>query len=256
MCVDMRIRAARVSCETPRSLAFPDGYHELEESFVPNLVGDISANIELIDLAVALALAVLCALALATVVQRYSRIIGDRTQYTPVFLILIPTMVLIISVVKSSLALSLGLVGALSIVRFRTPIKEPEELTYLFIAIAVGLGLGAGQIVPTLFSFAVVMMIMILVARFRRQDAPQGVFLDVEGKSLVGEVSIKALNDVIAACGLRYELRRYNQADDGLSVTYFLQVASADELDAVIEGMKHNLSDATFTVIDRSRQPA
>ena len=46
---------------------------------------------------------------------------------------------LVIAVVKSSLALSLGLVGALSIVRFRTPVKEPEELTYLFFSIALGL---------------------------------------------------------------------------------------------------------------------
>ena len=51
------------------------------------------------------------------------------------------TTLLVISVVKSSLALSLGLVGALSIVRFRTPIKEPEELAYIFLAIAIGLAL-------------------------------------------------------------------------------------------------------------------
>jgi len=56
---------------------------------------------------------------------------------------------LVIVVVKSSLALSLGLVGALSIVRFRTPIKEPEELVYLFLAIAIGLGYAAGQILIT-----------------------------------------------------------------------------------------------------------
>ena len=43
--------------------------------------------------------------------------------------------------VQFSLPLSLGLLGALSIVRFRTPIKEPEELIYLFLAIAAGLGL-------------------------------------------------------------------------------------------------------------------
>ena len=51
---------------------------------------------------------------------------------------------LVIVIIKSSLALSLGLVGALSIVRFRTPIKEPEELVYLFLSIAIGLGYGAG----------------------------------------------------------------------------------------------------------------
>ena len=49
--------------------------------------------------------------------------------------ILSTVVFLVIVVVKSSLALSLGLVGALSIVRFRTPIKEPEELVYLFLAI-------------------------------------------------------------------------------------------------------------------------
>ena len=55
------------------------------------------------------------------------------------------TTLLVITVVKSSLALSLGLVGALSIVRFRTPIKEPEELAYIFLSIALGLCLGADQ---------------------------------------------------------------------------------------------------------------
>ena len=67
---------------------------------------------------------------------------------------------LVIVVVKSSLALSLGLVGALSIVRFRTPIKEPEELVYLFLAIAIGLGYGAGQVlVTTILSLSILLVI-------------------------------------------------------------------------------------------------
>ena len=53
------------------------------------------------------------------------------------------TTYIVIMVVKNSLALSLGLVGALSIVRFRAAIKEPEELVYLFLIIAAGLGCGA-----------------------------------------------------------------------------------------------------------------
>jgi len=47
------------------------------------------------------------------------------------------TTMLVISIVKSSLALSLGLVGALSIVRFRSAIKEPEELVYIFLSMAI-----------------------------------------------------------------------------------------------------------------------
>ena len=69
---------------------------------------------------------------------------------------------LVIIVVKSSLALSLGLVGALSIVRFRTPIKEPEELVYLFLAIAIGLGYAAGQILATtIISLSILFMIYV-----------------------------------------------------------------------------------------------
>jgi len=74
--------------------------------------------------------------------------------------ILSTVVFLVIVVVKSSLALSLGLVGALSIVRFRTPIKEPEELVYLFLAIAIGLGYGAGQVlITTILSLSILLMI-------------------------------------------------------------------------------------------------
>lgn len=74
--------------------------------------------------------------------------------------ILSAVIFLVIVVVKSSLALSLGLVGALSIVRFRTPIKEPEELVYLFLAIALGLGYGAGHtLITTLFTVIILFVI-------------------------------------------------------------------------------------------------
>ena len=73
--------------------------------------------------------------------------------------ILATVVFLVILIVKSSLALSLGLVGALSIVRFRTPIKEPEELVYLFLAIAIGLGYAAGQTLLTSVIFLSILII-------------------------------------------------------------------------------------------------
>ena len=79
--------------------------------------------------------------------------------------ILSTVVFLVIIVVKSSLALSLGLVGALSIVRFRTPIKEPEELVYLFLAIAIGLGYGAGQIlITTILSLSILLIIFMFLS--------------------------------------------------------------------------------------------
>ena len=63
---------------------------------------------------------------------RYGQSLSNRARFAPILPILTLITLLVISIVKSSLALSLGLVGALSIVRFRTAIKDPEELIFLF----------------------------------------------------------------------------------------------------------------------------
>jgi len=82
--------------------------------------------------------------------KKFSQSLGGKTHVGSILPLIGLTVFLVITVVKSSLALSLGLVGALSIVRFRTPIKEPEELGYLFLTIGVGLGFGAGFEITTI----------------------------------------------------------------------------------------------------------
>src|SRR5210317_1354189 len=95
-------------------------------------------------------LSLLCAAILSFFVQlfyiKYSSTLSNKKEFSKNFVILAVTTCIVIMIVKSSLALSLGLVGALSIVRFRAAIKEPEELVYLFLIIAIGLGCGAGQV--------------------------------------------------------------------------------------------------------------
>jgi hypothetical protein len=91
--------------------------------------------------------------------RKFGLTVSNRDAFSNVFPLLTISTILIIFVVKSSLALSLGLVGALSIVRFRAAIKEPEEIVFLFFCIALGLALGAesyelaigGIIIFTLF---------------------------------------------------------------------------------------------------------
>ena len=81
----------------------------------------------------------------AVLYRLYGKSLSDRNAFSDNFWLLAVTTTLVIMVVKFSIALSLGLVGALSIVRFRAAIKEPEELIYLFLVIVIGLGCGAGQ---------------------------------------------------------------------------------------------------------------
>jgi hypothetical protein len=92
----------------------------------------------------------ICSVVLSLLIQifyiKFSSTLSNRMNFSKNFVLLGATTCIIIVIVKNSLALSLGLVGALSIVRFRAAIKEPEELVYLFMVITVGLGCGAGQI--------------------------------------------------------------------------------------------------------------
>ena len=103
---------------------------------------------EAASLAFYMALGGAIAMYLRALYRRFGLTISNRDGFSANFPLLTIATVLVIFVVKSSFALSLGLVGALSIVRFRAAIKEPEEIVFLFFCIAIGLALGAEY--PTL----------------------------------------------------------------------------------------------------------
>ena len=109
-----------------------------------------------------LIIALILCLLIRLIYLRFSTSLSNKHEFSKNFVILGLTTCIVITIVKSSLALSLGLVGALSIVRFRAAIKEPEELVFLFLVIAIGLGAGAGQtnivIVGTLLSSLIIII--------------------------------------------------------------------------------------------------
>ena len=79
---------------------------------------------------------------------------------------------LIIMAVTSNVVLSLGMVGALSIVRFRAAIKEPMEIVYLFWAIAAGIVIGAGMIPLAVIGSAIIGVVLILFANRKVHENP------------------------------------------------------------------------------------
>lgn len=121
-------------------------------------------EVNFIYIIIACLLCVICSYILQIIFKNKSSSFSNRAQLQNLIPILSVTVFLVISVVKSSLALSLGLVGALSIVRFRTPIKEPEELTYIFIAIAIGVGFASGQIILTSTIFFIIIMVILYIS--------------------------------------------------------------------------------------------
>ncbi len=158
-----------------------------------------------------------------------ARTISNRRQFAGVFMLIAFTTMLIISIVKSSLALSLGLVGALSIVRFRAAIKEPEELVYLFFAIAIGLGLGANQTVIVLIAFAVAMLILWGRHFLKFKKLPhQNLYLNFSAKS--GQANLDDVLKVVKEVFGKYYLKRYDENGESIEASFVVDTSKTEKL--------------------------
>ena len=131
----------------------------MNENLLESFFINSSVEINFLNFIFSIILSALLAFLVKFSYVKISKSLNDKEHFSEIFVPLAIITTLVITVVKFSLALSLGLVGALSIVRFRAAIKEPEELVYLFFIIGIGLANGANQffvaIIATLITLAI-----------------------------------------------------------------------------------------------------
>ena len=203
---------------------------------------EVQVSIE--DFLISTVILVILSLILEFTYMKCAKSLSNRKVFAGNFLLIAFTTMLIISIVKSSLALSLGLVGALSIVRFRAAIKEPEELTYLFFAIAIGLGLGANQQVIVVAAF--IIMSLIIWARYflSPRSRTQNLLFSISGKSS-GHFDLASVTAIVKKHFPRYELKRFDENQEIVEITYILDVKDPNTLSACkkdLQGLESNIS--------------
>ncbi len=195
-----------------------------------NLFGNQNEHIAIPAFALNLALAAAFGFLLGLVYARFGRSLSNRRVFGRHFLPLALTTALVISIVKSSLALSLGLVGALSIVRFRAAIKEPEELVYLFLAIGVGLGLGAGQTAATSLAFALILIVILLQSLLRGRSDRPNLHLTVTS-SASAPIGAARLQNLLAQCGVTAHITGLDEASESIEVAFRLAPVDTSRLE-------------------------
>ena len=138
-----------------------------KSSFLENV-----ASVSLLDMTLALALAFGIGLFIFLVYKKtFSGVMYSSSfGVTLVALTMITTMVIL--AVTSNVVLSLGMVGALSIVRFRTAIKEPLDIAFLFWSIAVGIVLAAGMIPLAVIGSVVIGVILLVFVNRKSFETP------------------------------------------------------------------------------------
>jgi len=226
-----------------------------QELVIPGTHSPLDLALLLINLGVGVILAVILRWHFA----RYGSTLSNREEFAQVFPFILLTTVLIITVVKSSLALSLGLVGALSIVRFRTPIKEPEELAYLFIAIAMGLGLGANQTTATVVAGLAIMTVMALLKQRQQAFGNKNLYLSLDWQLAEDEKPeghMEHLNTIVSRHALTSDLRRFDIRGKLVEITYFLDIASTDNLSALADELISTFPAIGITFLDQNQLPS
>ena len=221
---------------------------EREQAFKDFLVRE-NVHVDLMTAGMNLLLGAALAFLLGRLYIRYGRSASDRRAFAGHFILITVTTSLIIVVVKSSLALSLGLVGALSIVRFRSAVREHEELAFLFICIALGLCLGADQIGLALLGFGIVSGILFVRGAFAEKIRHENLYVKVQGPA-VGDQPLATITDVLADCCSAVKLKRCDVTDDVIEASFMVEFPSLDDLTRAQRTLKAKMSPMVMSVID------
>lgn len=191
----------------------------------------VKNEFDLIYFLISILLCILCSLILKFVFETKSR--SYTNQISKIIPILSIVTFLVISVVKSSLALSLGLVGALSIIRFRTPIKNPEDLIYLFLALSIGIGFGANQITITLITFVTTIFLIyfILSKKNNVKENKYNLIIKIDGKNFDLKVDFSKIIKLIKNTFHDADLLKYEKSNENQYALYFnLELENINQL--------------------------
>lgn len=196
-------------------------------------------------------LAALLGLWIGRVYIRYGTSLSNRRTFAHNFVLLTMTTMLIITLIQSNVALSLGMIGALSIVRFRSAIKEPEELAYLFLAIAVGLGLGANRGMITLGGLVAIVVVIWLKHKLdrRTKGSEQNLYLTVT-TNRPKQVTMQTIGALLDASCALHQLKRLDQTRDVTEACFLVEPRTPQSLQSFESSLREVDDDVTVSLLD------
>jgi uncharacterized membrane protein YhiD involved in acid resistance len=172
-------------------------------------------SITLFDMALGIFLAFLTGLFIFWIYKRTYRGVMYSSGFGVTLIALTMITTLVIMAVTSNVVLSLGMVGALSIVRFRTAIKEPLDIAFLFWSIAAGIVLAAGLIPLAVFGSVFIGVILLVFANWKSVDNPYILILRCSNQ----ETELKA-REILAAAVKRLSLKSKSVTHNSIELNF------------------------------------
>ena len=195
-----------------------------KSSFLENVI-----SISILDMVIAMALAFAIGMFIFLIYKKTYQGVMYSSSFGVTLVALSMVTTLVILAVTSNVVLSLGMVGALSIVRFRTAIKEPLDIAFLFWSIAVGIVLAAGMIPLAVFgSIAIGIFLLVFVNR-KSHLMPYIIVLNCDGH----DAEVKA-SDYIKGKTERMVVKSKSAQKGNLEINYEVRLKE-DNTDFVNE---------------------
>jgi hypothetical protein len=210
-----------------------------------------SVNVNLLNFVQNLIVAMIMCLIVKFVYMKFSTSLSNKREFSKNFVILGLTTCIVITIVKSSLALSLGLVGALSIVRFRAAIKEPEELVYLFLVIAIGLGAGAGQIEIVIVGSLTTLLLVVIFYRadFKSRKIENETFhISISLKNNLNKDKVNDLINDLKKRSMYLELLSMNRSKDQTIINFMLNLKTLENLSLINDFILKKYPNSNITI--------
>ena len=212
-------------------------------------------QIDLTNFVINLMTAIILSFLVQQTYNKTAKTLSNVQNFSKNFVILGLTTAIIITIVKSSLALSLGLVGALSIVRFRAAIKEPEELVFLFLIIAVGLGCGAGQLGITIIGTIIAIIIIFAHSRFESREKRiriENFNFSIISKKKLDSNNLKDVIDIVTNSSDDCELISISQNSDGTNINLLSRFSKIGNIENINDELKEKFPSLDFVLVRES----
>lgn len=188
---------------------------------------------------VSLLLAFVVGLFIAFIYRKNYRGVMYSNNFTLTLVLMTLITCPVVMCIRESIALSMGMVGALSIVRFRTAVKDPLDTAYMFWSLTMGILLGAGQFFLT--ALTVVGIAVLITVLVQIQSKSQGSFLLVVR---MGEEADRAAGQIIGSIRTQ-KLKSKTVSSNGIEATYEVRL---DKPDAILNKLRsvQGVYDATL----------
>lgn len=209
-----------------------------------SVVEGFSSEVTLADIIIALALAFVTGLFIFLIYRLTLRGVSRNRTFEITLLLLSPISAMIVLTITSNLALSLGMVGALSIIRFRTAIKDASDTAFLFWAVAAGITAGAHfykiTIVASLFIGAAAFIIMKFTA-----TGAKPYLLVVRASN---DEAVDSVAKFIAERGLKHRMSSLVDNGDYCEVIYEVSVKGAHQ--KIVSSISHIPDVISVSLVD------